>query len=152
MRIEQCFEADAPLDVVWAEIRDPERMVICVPGCESIEALDETTYRAVVALSVGPIRARFNLTVGVEEERPPHYARTSTSGEEGSRASMVRAVTEVHLEDTGDGRTRVAYASEVEVSGRLGRYGAGMMKKIAERKAREFETAFRARVESQEEA
>jgi carbon monoxide dehydrogenase subunit G len=152
MRIEQSFEVEAPLDAVWAEIRDPERMVICVPGCESIEALDETTYRAVVGLSVGPIRARFNLTVAVEEERPPLYARTTTTGEEGSRASMVRAVNEVHLEDLGDARTRIAYSSEVEISGRLGRYGGGMMKKIAERKAREFEEAFRARVEAQEEA
>jgi hypothetical protein len=152
MRIEESFEVAAPQSAVWAEIRDPARMVTCVPGCESIERLEGETYRAVVTVSVGPIKARFNLTVSVEEERPPEFVRTLTRGEEGSRASVVQADSMLTLTPLDGGATRVAYASEVEIGGRLGRYGASMMKKIAERKARDFETAFRARVESAEDA
>jgi carbon monoxide dehydrogenase subunit G len=58
---------------------------------------------------------------------------------------MVRATSEMRLDALGACATRVRYWSEVEISGRLGRYGAGMMKKLAERKAAEFETAFLAR-------
>ena len=145
MRIERSFEVDAPLTAVWADIRDPERMVTCVPGCQAVEQVDDTTYRASVALAVGPIRATFDLNVEIETETPPTYVRTMTTGDEGSRASMVRATSEMRLEEISAGTTRVSYASDVEISGRLGRYGAGMMTKIANRKAEEFETAFCAR-------
>lgn len=150
MRIERSFTVAAPIGEVWAEIRDPGRMVSCVPGCESIEPVGEETYRAVVAVSVGPISARFNLTVEILEEEPPYRVRTATRGEEGSRASLVQAESEMRLRETDAGGTEIVYVSDVEIGGRLGRYGAGMMKKIAERKAATFEETFCGRLEARE--
>jgi carbon monoxide dehydrogenase subunit G len=49
-----------------------------VPGCRSVETIDASHYRAVVEVSLGPIRTEFNLVVTVVEERPPDFVATMT--------------------------------------------------------------------------
>jgi carbon monoxide dehydrogenase subunit G len=151
MLIEETFSVAAPRERVWALIRDPNLMVACVPGCESIEEIDPTHYRTAVKVTVGPITARFNLDIEVIEESAPDYVRSTSKGEEGSRASVVQSTNLVRLADGADGGTDVTYSADVDISGRLGRYGAGMMKKIAGRLAKKFEASFRERAETVEE-
>lgn len=151
MQIEQSFIVDAPRSRVWTLIRDPEQMIACVPGCDSIEQTGPDAYRAAVTVSVGPIKARFSLTITVLEEVAMSYVRTESRGEEGSRASIVQSISDVRLADTEEGGTEITYSSTVEISGRLGRYGAGMMKKIATRLAAKFEESFRTLAETREE-
>jgi carbon monoxide dehydrogenase subunit G len=150
MKIEQSFVVDAPADRVWSLIRDPEIMVGCVPGCDAIEQVDDTTYTADVTVSVGPIKATFSLVIEVVEEVPPILVKTLSRGEEGSRASMVKSVNEMRLTRLAGGETEIAYSADVEISGRLGRYGAGMMKKIATKLAGKFEESFRQLAEASE--
>ena len=150
MKIEQSFVVDAPADRVWSLIRDPEIMVGCVPGCDAIEQVDDTTYTADVTVSVGPIKATFSLIIEVVEEVPPILVKTLSRGEEGSRASMVKSVNEMRLTRLAGGETEIAYSADVEISGRLGRYGAGMMKKIATKLAGKFEESFRQLAEASE--
>lgn len=150
MKIEQSFVVEAPADRVWSLIRNPEIMVGCVPGCDAIEQVDDTTYKADVTVSVGPIKATFNLIIEIVEEMPPVFVKTHSRGEEGSRASMVKSVNEMRLTSLSPGETEIAYAADVEISGRLGRYGAGMMKKIATKLAAKFEDSFRQLAEESE--
>ena len=97
MNIEEAFTVAADPATTWDLIRDPACMMTCVPGCETIERLDDDRYRAEVAVGVGPIKARFNLLVTVLEERPLTFVRSTTEGEEGSRASLVKSNNEVRL-------------------------------------------------------
>ncbi|HAE00595.1 MAG TPA: hypothetical protein DCL95_14350 [Rhodospirillaceae bacterium] len=151
MQIEQSFTVNAPRSRVWTLIRDPEQMITCVPGCDSIEETGPDTYKAAVVVSVGPIKARFSMTIKVIEETVMEYVRTESKGEEGSRASVVQAISDMRLTDTPEGGTEIHYSSTVEISGRLGRYGSGMMKKIATKLAAKFEDSFRTMAETQEE-
>ena len=151
MQIEQSFTVNAPRSRVWTLIRDPEQMITCVPGCDSIEETGPDTYKAAVVVSVGPIKARFSMTIKVIEETVMKYVRTESKGEEGSRASVVQAISDMRLTDTPEGGTEIHYSSTVEISGRLGRYGSGMMKKIATKLAAKFEDSFRTMAETQEE-
>lgn len=152
MKIEQSFTVDAPRARVWSLIRDPQTMMGCVPGCESIEQLEGDTYKAGVSVPVGPIKAKFNLIVSVVEEVEPDLIRSETKGEEGSRASVVSSVNEVRLADAAGGGTEIAYSADVSISGRLARYGQGMMKKIAGKLATRFEDSFRDLAENRQEA
>jgi carbon monoxide dehydrogenase subunit G len=51
------------------------------------------------------------------------------------------------LEATPDGATDVRYASDVAVTGRLGKFGLGIMKKKSEALAARFVQAFRGHLE-----
>ncbi|HUC61753.1 MAG TPA: carbon monoxide dehydrogenase subunit G [Alphaproteobacteria bacterium] len=147
MRIEGAFRIAAPRAEVWKRITDPALMASCVPGCEAIERQSPTRYGARVKLAVGPIKASFNLVVEVVREEPPERVRSTTRGEEGSRASIVSAENVVALVEIDPVTTEVSYSSDVSVTGRLGKFGLGVMRKKAESMGADFVAAFRARVE-----
>jgi carbon monoxide dehydrogenase subunit G len=123
-------------------------MGLCIPGCKSIKVTGPTTYTADIQVKVGPIKASFNLDVEVIEEVEPDHIISRTRGQEGSRASMVSAESTLRLSDAESGGTEVYYSSEVAITGRLGKYGHGMMKKIAKKLGNKFADDFRERVEN----
>ena len=49
----------APRDAVWAALNDPAVLQQCIPGCESFNAAEGGRFEAMVAASVGPVRASF---------------------------------------------------------------------------------------------
>lgn len=148
MKIDERFVIAAPIDQVWSFIRDPERVAPCVPGCESVETLSAQNYRSTIAVALGPIRARFNVVVEVTEEAPPRRLLCLTKGEEGSRASMISATSEITLEAVSQNETEVRCASEVSIVGRLGKFGLGIMKKRASQLAGEFAGAVQQRMQT----
>jgi len=147
VKIEEAFIIAAPRANVWRCITDPELMGPCIPGCESIKVTGPTTYIADIQVKVGPIKAKFSLDVEVIEQVEPDYIISRTRGQEGSRASMVSAESMLRLSDAESGGTEVYYSSEVAITGRLGKYGHGMMKKIAKKLGNKFADDFRERVE-----
>jgi uncharacterized protein len=148
MRVEGSFAVAAPRAEVWLKITDPALMASCIPGCEEIEHLSPTRYRAKVTVAVGPIKASFNLVVDVTSEEPPERVLSTTRGEEGTQASIVSAENVLSLADLIDGGTQISYESEVSVTGRLGKFGLGVMKKKAEALGNQFAASFRAKVET----
>lgn len=149
MLIEGSFIIAAPQQRVWEKITDAGLMAGCIPGCEAIEVVDARTYKARVKIAVGPISARFDLVVEVTEEVPPHRVVSITRGDEGTRASLVSAENRLELKALEDGSTEVTYASEASVTGRLGKFGLGVMKKKAQSLSEEFVRNFRAKVEAE---
>ncbi len=147
MRIEGGFTVVAPRERVFAELTNPALMASCIPGCEAIEVVDPKTYRARILVELGPIKARFNLMVEVTAEEPPARIVSVTRGEEGSRASMLSANNELLLAPTAAGHTEVKYISELSVTGRLGKFGLGIMKKKAEALGAKFAETFRGKIE-----
>lgn len=146
MRIEGAFDIGLPREAVYRHLTDPGLMAQCVPGCESIERLSPTSYRALVIIAVGGIKARFNLVVDVVREQPPDLVLSQTRGEEGTRASILAADNELTLTEIDALGTRVHYASDVSVTGRLGKFALGVMKKKVEAMGREFAERLRERI------
>ena len=148
MKIEDSFTVAAPPDKVWAFLTDPARMLACVPGCESIEAIDPLRYRAAVRISLGVIKTRFNVVVEIVEQEPPHRVVSKTRGEEGTKSSMLSADSILTLVPA-DGGTEVHYSSDAALTGRLGKFGFGMLKKQAEKLGEEFADRVRAALETE---
>ena len=148
MHVEGRFEVAAAPDVVFRYITDAALMARCVPGCEAVEAQSPTSYRARVVVEVASMKARFNLTVEITEAQAPLFVRSKTRGEEGSRASLLAADNEVSLAAVSNG-TEVRYTSDVSITGRLGKFALGMMKKKVESLGAEFAARFRAAIETE---
>ena len=71
MKMEGSFVVPAPRAEVWEKIRDAALMASCIPGCRKIEMLSPNRYRAEVGITVGPVKADFNLVVEISKEEPP---------------------------------------------------------------------------------
>jgi carbon monoxide dehydrogenase subunit G len=137
MLIDGRFEVAAAPAAVLAHLLDARLMASCVPGCESLEPSGDDRYRAVVAVALAAVKARFDLQVEVTE-RLADGVRASIRGEEGGNASTLQAASEVHLSPSASGGTQVDYRSDVTLTGRLGRFALGMMKKKAQSLGDEF--------------
>ncbi len=101
-----------------------------IPGCQGVEVVSPTHYKARIRVQVGPIKAEFNLDVEIISETAPEEVRSRTRREEGSRASSLSAENTLRLTALSDNETEVCYASVAAIVGRLGKFGLGVMKKL----------------------
>ena len=90
--------------------------------------------------------ARFAAEVEVLEEEPPVRVVTVTRGEEDGRASNLRSDNILTLAPADGGGTLVSYEADMTVTGRLAKFGFGVMKKKAQSLASEFAGNLEARV------
>ena len=146
MIIADSFTIAAPVERTWRAITDPEIICACLPGCEEIEVVSPTLYRARVEVRLGPISAKFAAEVEVLEEIPPVRLVSVTRGEEGGRASHVRSNNTLILAPTDNGETCVTCEADMTVTGRIAKFGFGVMKKKAQAIAAEFAGNLEARL------
>ena len=136
MLIEGQFSVSAPPDLLLAHLFDVRLMASCLPGCETIEPINDKKYRAVIAMAMAGIKARFDLEVEITQQ-DEHNVWATTRGDEGGRASTLQADSKITLSASPTG-TVVNYHSDVSITGRLGRFALGMMKKKAQNLGDEF--------------
>jgi uncharacterized protein len=147
MKIEKTFTISAPQDQVWSFITVPQQVAQCIPGCEGAEEKEPGKYSAAISAKVGPIRVTFNVEIEQTEERPPEFASYTSKGEEGSRASRISAVSTLALKSVSANSTEVTYTSDINIVGRLGKFGSGMMQKIADNIGEEFVAKLKGKLE-----
>ena len=146
MQIEGQFDVAAPPAALMVHLLDTSLMASCLPGCESLERVGEDSYRATLAFAMAGIKARFELVVEITR-KDEFNIWSVTRGQEGGRASALQADSVVTLTPTANG-SRVAYRSEVNITGRLGRFALGMMKKKAQSMGDEFAANLQRRLEA----
>ena len=147
MRIDKSFAIEAPHHKVWKFVSSAEKVGMCFPGCQSVTALGGDKYKAVIKVQIGPIRTIFNVDFETTEKRPTEFLSYTSRGEEGNRASRLKAQSTLTITTLDEYRTQVVYTSELSVVGRLGKFGLGMMKKKADSMGDEFVQVLRTQIE-----
>jgi uncharacterized protein len=132
----------APRARVWAALNDPEVLRRCIPGCEAMAATGEHEMAATVAVKLGPVRARFNGRVRMEDVRPGEGCTLQFEGQ-GGAAGMARGASSVALHEEPGG-TRMSYQTQASVAGKLGQVGGRMIDAAARQMADQFFAAFQA--------
>jgi len=126
----------APRDKVWAALNDPEVLRACIPGCQSLEKLEDDRLKAVAVVKVGPISAKFAGEVTLSDLDPPNGYRISGEGQ-GGAAGFAKGGANVRLTDEG-GATRLAYDVDAQVGGKLAQLGGGLIDATAKQMAGTF--------------
>ena len=135
---EEEFTVEAAPEAVWDFLLDPERVAPCLPGCESVEIENATTYKVRLTVKVGFLSTTQNLKVElVESERPRHLVSVAR-GEDRKLASQVEVRNTLELAPAAPGATLIRYRSDVRVLGRLGSVGDAVMKVKARQVAADF--------------
>ena len=134
----------APRERVWAALNDTEVLRRCIPGCEAMEATSAHEKTATVAIKIGPVRARFNGRVRMDDIREGVGCTLQFEGQ-GGAAGMARGSSRVELSDEVGG-TRLRYQTQASVAGKLGQVGGRMIDAGARQMADQFFAAFQAEV------
>ena len=122
---------------VWEAINDPEMLKRCIPGCESVERVDETQMKAVVMAKIGPVRARFTGRVSMADVVAPDSCTLNFEGT-GGPAGFAKGQAKVALTAQGPSETLLVFSASASVGGKLGQIGARLIESAARAISDEF--------------
>src|SRR5664280_1698163 len=134
----------APREAVWAKLNDPAVLKACIPGCEELEKTEDSGFRAVAKMKVGPVSARFKGRVTLSDLDPPNGYRISGEGE-GGVAGFAKGGATVALTEK-DGGTLLTYNVEAQIGGKLAQLGQRLVNGAAKKIADDFFKNFAANV------
>jgi hypothetical protein len=136
----------APRQIVWEALNNTEVLKASIPGCESLEKLDNDQMKATAAVKVGPISARFNGKVQLSDIDPPNGYRISGEGQ-GGVAGFAKGGANVSLADDG-ADTLLSYTVNAQVGGKLAQLGGRLIDATAKQMADAFFDRFSAQVQA----
>jgi hypothetical protein len=146
MQIKDSFVINAPQEKVWELLFDIPRLSKCVPGIESVEIMDDKTYRGKLVVKVGPIRSQFSGVVTLTEVVPPQRIAGSVEGDDKASASSVKAGFSGMLTSVEAG-TEAAFVVDLNLRGRLAQFGGPVISATAKKMTAEFAKNLRAELE-----
>ena len=129
---------------VWRGLNDPEVLKACISGCESIERLSDTEYTVVTTAAIGPVKARFRGKLLLADLAPPNSYSLFFDGQ-GGAAGFGKGSAKVSLATEGAG-TRLSYAVNAQVGGKLAQIGSRLIDGVAKKLADDFFTAFNQKI------
>jgi uncharacterized protein len=147
MKVDATHEIKAPRERVYAALVDPEVLRLAIPGCESLEKVDENHYNAILKAGVGPIKGTFKGEVRLEEMRPPDHYRIVVQGKGG--VGFAKGSADFDLEEK-DGGTLIKYSGEMQIGGPIAGVGQRMIQGAAKMMASQFFAKLEAEVKNRE--
>jgi len=131
---------NAPKDVVYAALNDPEILQQCIPGCEELIQHSDTELEAKVVLKVGPVKARFGGDVTLDKSGAPDAFSLSGQGS-GGAAGHAKGGADVTLTADGE-QTILKYNAKAEIGGKIAQLGSRLIQSTAKKLASKFFTSF----------
>ncbi|MGF6904057.1 SRPBCC family protein [Paraburkholderia sp. GAS348] len=135
---------------VWQRLNDPRTLQECLPGCERYEQAEDGSYDAVIAASVGPIKARFKGSARFLDLREDTGYRIEGNGS-GGIAGFGKLIADVHLEDINGG-TALHYTATAQLGGKLAQIGSRLVGAVANKFLADFFSRFEKLVSECEDA
>ena len=129
-----------PRDQVWEALTDARILQACIPGCEFVEKVSPIQFDIQVVTRLGPMNAKFNGEMLLENMIPPEsYSLVAVP--KGGAASMAKG--EAHLklspfEVNGRDCTRLSYTINAVIGGKMARVGSKLVDAVAIRMANHF--------------
>lgn len=136
MQLTEQVRINASRERVFAALNDVEILRQAIPGCEAIEALSPTDFKATVSAKVGPLKARFTGAVAIADIVAPESYTLSGEGK-GGPAGHARISSRVRLEADG-AATILHYDVKADIGGKLAQLGGALVEKTAQKLAGEF--------------
>jgi uncharacterized protein len=134
-----------PREQVWEALNDPQVLKQCLPGCDLFEGDGENRYTVRMTASVGPVRARFNGKLVLDDIQPPTSYSLKFEGS-GGAAGFGKGQARVSLAEVQPGLpsagTKLRYSANAQVGGRLAQVGARLIDGVAQKMSAEFFSRF----------
>lgn len=138
MIVENGFEVDAPLERVWPVLKDVPRVAGCIPNAKITDVVDERTYRADVAVKVGPVSVYYRATIVISEiDDAAHRAVLHVEARDKSGRGGVKA-TVTSMAAERDGRTHVGLRTDAQISGIVATVGGRLIEGVAKQTVAAF--------------
>lgn len=145
MQLSGEFTFDAPRQVVWDFLMDPEVLQACLPGAEGMTEVGPDEYTATMKVGIAMIKGTFTGKVKISEKVEPTSYRMEVegSGPQGqvSGSGTLQLVAQ-------DNQTTVRYSGDANVRGTIARVGARMIQPAARQIVGQFFACLESKAEA----
>ncbi len=148
--IQETFRVKTPIDAVWRFLMDPHRVVVCMPGAELEEVVDDRTFLGNIKVKVGPITTGYKGRVQFTEVDEQGYVVQMVAEGRESGGGMARGTMSSRLRALPDGQTEVVAEANVDVTGRIMQFGRGMIQDVSQQLFQQFVARAKERLEAPE--
>ena len=135
----------APIGKVWAFLYDVNNVAACAPGFQSMEELGEEHWKALVAVGIGAVKAKFTMNVTRPELQEPEHMVVMARGK--APGSAVDMTGDMRLARVDDQDTRMDWKATAVVSGTIASVGARLLNGTVERLTGQFFDCLKAKLE-----
>jgi len=125
----------------WAALNDIEMLRASITGCESLTLIGEDEYEALLAVSIGPVKARFKGRLKLSDLKPPSSYQIAFEGS-GGAAGHGKGTAQVRLETLGPQQTLLHYTVQASVGGKIAQIGSRLVDMAAQKMAGDFFASF----------
>ena len=138
MKLENSFEVPAQPEQVWDLLMDVHRVIPCMPGATLDEEIDDTTWKATMAVKLGPIALSFKTDVKRDEaDAAARKTRLSAKAREARGRGNASATIDSSLTPQNGG-TRVDIATDLTLAGAVAQYGRGLVEDVSSQLVGQF--------------
>jgi carbon monoxide dehydrogenase subunit G len=130
------YQIGSARETVWEALNDPEVLKRCIPGCDSLEKESDTDFKAKVTTAIGPVKAKFNTRISLQDLIPPE-SYTLAGESKAVAAGFGRGTAKVKLVER-DGGTLLSYEADFKVGGKLAQVGSRLVLGATRKVADEF--------------
>jgi uncharacterized protein len=135
MKIEGSHTLKVPRRELYLMLVDPAVIQRCVPGCETLEAHEDGTYKMTLKAGVGSVKGMFNGQIKLAELREPEHYKMIVEGT--GKVGFVKGAGILDLVEQGD-ETIVNYTGDVNIGGNIASVGQRMVQAAAKMMAGQF--------------
>lgn len=131
MQLDHQFTVNAPVDVVWQALLDPERVAPCMPGA-TLTSVDGSSFAGSVKVKLGPISLLYKGTGEfLETDADARQVKIKAAGKD-TRSGTAAADVTVRLSEK-DGVTTGSVTTELTITGKPAQFGRGMIAEVGGR-------------------
>ncbi len=124
MKLEGTYPFNAPRDIVWPLLQDPQVLASVMPGCEKLEKVSENEFEGILKIKIGPVQGRFNGKVTITDINEPQSYNIIIDGK--GAPGFVKGHGGVNLVEE-NGQTILKYEGDAQVGGRLASVGQRLL-------------------------
>jgi len=149
VQLNRAFPLAASADAAWSVLQDIAAVAACMPGAKITERVDETHYKGMVSVKVGPASPSFRGDIEVKgvdaSARTLRLFAKGTDTTGGSAASMDLTA---RIDPAGANACTLVGESEVSMSGKAAAFGSRLMGPVSDQVISQFAANFAARLQT----
>ncbi len=138
-QINESFEVDEGVQVVWDFFQDVPQVAECMPGVELTDKVSDDTYGGKMKVKLGPISAQFQGEAKITElDEAARTGTISAKGVDRQGGSRASATVTYALAEAGTG-TKVDIAADIALQGAMAQFGrTGLIQEVSSQLTKEF--------------
>jgi len=127
---EKNFQLNADINVIWKALTNPEIIVVCIPGSQLTETIDEDHFKGEISVKIGPVIAKFRGEVLFSKRDSSTYELVmmgkgaDINGKGGAAMNMGLTLNELET------CTEAYCKMTVSITGRIAQFGSRMFEAV----------------------